>query len=102
MCRVCRGIGHEGTDCPEDFALEATIQESINHGWRRCYKCHAMVELMTGCRHITCKCKAEFCYCCGAVWQTCSCTELDLARRRNDIQERLAVAEAEAAAEAAE
>ena len=61
LCTVCRGPQHPGNqDCPQDFSLDATLQEAEQAGWRRCYNCRAIVELNTGCRHITCKCRAEF------------------------------------------
>ncbi|KAM7279538.1 hypothetical protein ACFE04_006672 [Oxalis oulophora] len=45
--------------------------------WRQCAKCNNMVELATGCYHITCRCGYEFCYTCGAEWKkkkpTCTC-----------------------------
>ena len=63
MCTSCRGPKHSLTeDCPEDRGLGATLEEAEREGWRRCYNCRSMVELATGCRHITCKCKAEFWY----------------------------------------
>ncbi|KAL8723768.1 MAG: hypothetical protein Q9225_000063 [Loekoesia sp. 1 TL-2023] len=86
-------------DCPQDFGLDATLQQAERAGWQRCYNCRAMVELNTGCRHITCKCKAEFCYTCGARWRTCVCTEDDQARRAQQIRENLERLEAEARAE---
>ena len=89
ICVICRGEAHAyGAECPQDFGLEATLEVSERNGWQRCYACHAMVELTDGCRHITCKCKAEFCYVCGERWRTCSCTEVDRARRQQQIQER--------------
>jgi IBR domain, a half RING-finger domain len=89
ICGYCRGTSHEdGVDCPEDFGLEATIEEAERQGWRRCYKCRTLVELTVGCRHITCRCKAQFCYTCGAKWRTCSCTEVDQERRQAEIVER--------------
>lgn len=89
ICGYCRGRAHNpGVDCPEDFGLEATLEEAENQGWRRCYKCRAVVELTVGCRHITCQCKAEFCYTCGAKWRTCACTEADQNRRQAQIAER--------------
>lgn len=89
ICGYCRGMSHEtGVDCPEDFGLEATLEEAERQGWRRCYKCRALVELTTGCRHITCKCKAQFCYTCGARWRTCTCNEIDQQRRQAEIAER--------------
>lgn len=63
MCTSCRGPKHSLTEyCPEDRGLGATLREAEREGWRRCYNCRSMVELATGCRHITCKCKAEFWY----------------------------------------
>lgn len=63
MCTFCCGPAHAaGRDCPQDFGLDATLQQAERAGWRRCYNCQTLVELITGCRHITCKCKAEFWY----------------------------------------
>ncbi|KAL8663401.1 MAG: hypothetical protein Q9202_003920 [Teloschistes flavicans] len=100
MCTVCRGPEHPaGQDCPQDFGLDATLQQAERAGWRRCYSCRALVELNTGCRHITCKCRAEFCYTCGARWRTCACTEEDQARRAREIRQNLEKLDAEARAE---
>lgn len=61
ICRICRAAAHDDDeDCPQDFGLDATLEAAEREGWRRCYRCRAMVELTVGCRHITCKCKAEF------------------------------------------
>lgn len=63
ICTSCRGAQHRANqDCPQDFALGAALKQAERAGWRRCYSCRTMVELNTGCRHITCKCKAEFWY----------------------------------------
>lgn len=88
ICIICRGRGHAtGQDCPQDYGLDATLEFAEQEGWRRCHSCHTMVELTFGCRHITCKCGAQFCYTCGAAWRTCECTELDEANRKRRIQE---------------
>ena len=61
MCAHCRSPEHgHGQDCPQDFGLDATLKQAERAGWQRCPNCRALVELRTGCRHITCKCKAEF------------------------------------------
>ncbi len=61
ICRICHAAAHDDDeDCPQDFGLDATLEAAEREGWRRCYRCRAMVELTVGCRHITCKCKAEF------------------------------------------
>ncbi|KAK8008489.1 hypothetical protein PG991_011040 [Apiospora marii] len=72
-------------------------------GWRRCYKCRNLVELNQGCTHITCRCKAQFCYICGAVWDPvvgcpnfCNGDE-ELERRQQEEEARVAALEAEQA-----
>ena len=52
ICSICRGSAHQqSADCPQDFGLEATINLAEMEGWRRCFKCRAMVEvcLFQGC-----------------------------------------------------
>ncbi|KFY71780.1 hypothetical protein V499_08048 [Pseudogymnoascus sp. VKM F-103] len=77
-CMVCRGPYHSNGECPDDPALRETIRCALNAGWRRCYKCNALVEHAQGCSHMTCHCKAQFCYTCGLKWKTCTCTEIEL------------------------
>lgn len=61
MCISCRGAQHgRNQDCPQDFGLSRALEQAERAGWRRCYLCRTMVELNTGCRHITCTCRAEF------------------------------------------
>ena len=63
LCTVCRGPQHPSNeDCPQDFGLDRTLEQAERAGWRRCYNCRTMVELNTGCRHMTCQCRAEFWY----------------------------------------
>jgi hypothetical protein len=78
-CTICRGELHNGDDCPQDPNLQATINLAEMEGWKRCYSCHALVEHNNGCRHMTCRCKAQFCYICGLRWRTCGCTDTQLA-----------------------
>ena len=97
ICAICRGESHpNGTECPQDFGMEAALEEAEFNGWRRCYQCHAMVELATGCRHMTCRCRAEFCYVCGARWRTCQCTEDDKNALLRQVEERRLQNDAEA------
>lgn len=89
ICPMCRGEAHaELQDCPQDYGLNATLESANDAGWQRCYRCRAMIELTVGCRHITCKCSAEFCYVCGLKWRTCACTETDLVLRRAELTRR--------------
>ena len=115
-CVMCKHEAHPvGKDCPGDWELEAVLKMGERSGWRRCYKCRNLVELTQGCTHVTCRCKAQFCYICGGVWDpTVGCPnvcsgEEELERRRLEEEERLmkleeqkALQEALAAAEAAE
>jgi hypothetical protein len=61
MCLLCRGETHTaGERCPSDHGLEATLAKAALEGWRQCYQCHTMVGLSSGCRHVTCRCGAQF------------------------------------------
>ncbi|OHF03436.1 IBR domain-containing protein [Colletotrichum orchidophilum] len=116
VCVMCKRNAHPvGKDCPSDWELEAVLKMGEKSGWRRCYKCRTLVELSQGCTHMTCRCKAQFCYICGAIWDPsvgcpnfCNGDE-ELERRRIEEEARNAELEAEkvaqeaaAAAEAAE
>ena len=65
LCTICRGPQHSSNeDCPQDYGIGPTLDQAERAGWRRCYRCRALVELTSGCRHITCKCRAEFWWVC--------------------------------------
>ncbi|KAJ7580269.1 hypothetical protein C8J56DRAFT_278895 [Mycena floridula] len=78
LCISCKVVWHQNLTCaayqalplteraPEDvaFANLARLEK-----WRRCPKCSAMVELKSGCNHITCTCKHHFCYTCGSDFE---------------------------------
>lgn len=114
VCIMCKRDAHPlGQDCPADWELETVLKMGEKSGWRRCYKCRTLVELSQGCTHMTCRCKAQFCYICGAVWDgAVGCPnycngEEELERRRLEEEARMAELEAEKearelAAEAAE
>ena len=102
VCVMCKRTGHKfGQDCPEDWELDAVLKIGERSGWRRCYKCRALVELNEGCTHMTCRCKAQFCYVCGGIWDPvvgcpnfCNGDE-ELERRRVEEEARLADLEAQ-------
>lgn len=102
VCVMCKRSAHQlGQDCPEDRELDTVLKIGEQSGWRRCHKCRMLVELAQGCTHITCRCKAQFCYICGAVWDpVVGCPnfcngEEELERRRVEEEARLAELEAE-------
>ncbi|XP_078445591.1 E3 ubiquitin-protein ligase RSL1-like [Wolffia australiana] len=85
FCLVCRVPWHHGMSCEgyqwnsrQLHGEEARVEQLARaHMWRRCVKCSHMIELASGCFHVSCKCGYEFCYNCGAEWkkkkQTCRC-----------------------------
>ncbi|KAK8029520.1 IBR finger domain protein [Apiospora rasikravindrae] len=73
-CMTCKQASHDG-DCPNDEHLGQTLQLAREQGWQRCQNCWGMVELNTGCNHMTCRCGFQFCYVCGAHWKTCGCEQ---------------------------
>lgn len=87
-CVTCRGPAHGGGDCPQDPTIQATINLAESEGWKRCYQCHALVEHNAGCRHMTCLCKAQFCYICSKQWKTCACSDGDLAAIQQRAENR--------------
>ncbi|KAJ2901907.1 IBR domain-containing protein [Zalerion maritima] len=105
VCVMCKRNAHPiGQDCPDDWELETVLKMGEKSGWRRCYKCRNLVELSIGCTHMTCRCKAQFCYICGAIWDpVVGCPnfcngEEELERRQREEEARVAKAEAEKAA----
>jgi hypothetical protein len=51
-CTLCKQDSHTG-DCPADTALQSLLDLATAEGWRRCNGCRRVVELNTGCNHIT-------------------------------------------------
>ncbi|KAI0513282.1 hypothetical protein F5B22DRAFT_247586 [Xylaria bambusicola] len=88
-CTMCKGAWHSG-DCPNDEHLQQVLQLAREQGWQRCRNCWGIVELNQGCYHMTCRCKFEFCYVCGAPWKSCQCDDWNEHR----LVERAAVIEA--------
>ncbi|KAI0371250.1 hypothetical protein BV20DRAFT_965420 [Pilatotrama ljubarskyi] len=77
ICVPCRVIWHDDLSCEEYQALpvddrspedQKALQLIKAENWRRCPSCSFIVELTHGCNHITCRCKTEFCFKCGSLW----------------------------------
>lgn len=73
VCTMCNQKAHRSRECPKDPAMKQLTEIAEQKGWRKCYNCSAMVELKEGCNHMTCRCLAEFCMCCGLKWKSCEC-----------------------------
>ncbi|CZT24653.1 uncharacterized protein RCC_10379 [Ramularia collo-cygni] len=50
-CMHCKAQRHDG-DCQEDEKVQQLLQVASQEGWRRC-ECGIMIELNTGCHHMT-------------------------------------------------
>lgn len=91
-CIDCRSWAHkDAVECPKNSDMLGVLR-TIAHdeGWRRCHRCNTMIEHQSMCRHMTCRCGAEFCYVCGKVWWTCGCTERQLEAIKRRAREKAA------------
>ncbi|KAF9130495.1 hypothetical protein BG015_003992 [Linnemannia schmuckeri] len=76
--------------CPpaseQDLAASRVIFEN---GWKVCGRCGTVVERVSGCVHITCVCRHEFCYTCRKSWRTCDCELYPVAELNRILDERI-------------
>eukprot|EP00040_Diaphanoeca_grandis_P027499 m.156649 g.156649 ORF g.156649 m.156649 type:complete len:595 (+) comp31012_c0_seq1:1-1785(+) len=79
LCIQCKTRAHPHVTCEtwaatNEAERDATLFDlAKQEGWATCFNCNTLVELHFGCNHMTCRCKAEFCYQCGCKWKTCGC-----------------------------
>ncbi|KAE8382829.1 hypothetical protein BDV26DRAFT_304897 [Aspergillus bertholletiae] len=74
ICSTCKQQAHASL-CVEreaDF-----LKMAKKEGWQRCARCRNIVELRSGCNHITCRCGFQFCYICALKWKKCRCEVWD-------------------------
>ena len=89
-CASCAESAHpEFVPCKDDEAALEVIGLGRENGWQRCPDCRQLIELSVGCYHMTCRCKAEFCYLCTAKWKTCRCVQWDEGRLFTAAEERV-------------
>ncbi|KAH8645592.1 hypothetical protein BGZ60DRAFT_424912 [Tricladium varicosporioides] len=72
-CRACKKKEHKGV-CKEDKEGNIVRKLGEKKGWKCCPSCGSMVEKTEGCLHITCRCKAQWCYACLRNWGVCNST----------------------------
>jgi len=94
LCLRCKHEAHGDTTCAATAAARAATSDdalvrslAAAAGWRACTGCGALVELLFGCNHITCRCGVAFCYACGVPWKGCACPQWE--------EQRLTIAAAE-------
>ncbi|CAI6340721.1 unnamed protein product [Periconia digitata] len=78
-CISCKNKFHE-SNCEEDVAIKQVQEMAAGLGWKTCYSCKTLVSIRSGCNHMKCRCKAEFCYECGVQWKNCKCAHANIAR----------------------
>jgi len=76
-CGLCKEESHVGRPCAADEVNANILDMAKREGWQRCYSCKHLVELNHGCFHMTCVCKAQFCYLCAEPWKTCACPQFE-------------------------
>lgn len=82
--------------CPP-AAVELDVAASkviADNGWKVCFQCGAVVERMSGCVHMTCMCRTEFCYTCLRPWKTCTCELYPVEELNQILNERIGNADA--------
>ncbi|BGO90049.1 hypothetical protein JCM10020v2_001684 [Rhodotorula toruloides] len=73
-CRACKAPWHGAFGlCGASADDEAARVPERDHQCKRCPRCRRMIDLATGCWHVTCRCRHEFCFLCLAQWKTCTC-----------------------------
>ncbi|THU83807.1 hypothetical protein K435DRAFT_420391 [Dendrothele bispora CBS 962.96] len=96
ICLKCKRINdHRGTECPpspEELAERQVRDLAKEKQWQTCPGCKQMVEKTEGCHHMVCRCNAEFCYGCGAVWEggtVCICGQGPAAEEHAEMVEHV-------------
>jgi hypothetical protein len=52
-CTICKNGYHRGSDCQDDPALRQTRELAESYGWQTCKTCKRVVQLRSGCNHMT-------------------------------------------------
>ena len=52
-CIICKSTAHDGGDCPDDPAVRSLMETAEKEGFRQCPECKRMIELDSGCFHMT-------------------------------------------------
>ncbi|KAI9369058.1 hypothetical protein BJX61DRAFT_545952 [Aspergillus egyptiacus] len=81
-CTICGQAAHEQY-CPHQPETQQFLELAREKGWKKCYRCGYWVERGPGCRHILCRCGAQFCYDCARPWTECNCISRESSPRRD-------------------
>lgn len=53
VCVKCGKKWHSSPKCGTDEETRQFLSQAADEGWKRCYRCKAMVERKEGCNHMT-------------------------------------------------
>ena len=73
VCTGCSSRVHPGENCEEVKGVKAVKELAQRENWKACPRCSMIVERISGCDHMYCRCGQEFCYDCGQPWKKCKC-----------------------------
>lgn len=93
-CVRCKKRGHDINSQCDDSERKEVITLGKKRGWKHCYRCKNLLEIIKGCRHITCPCGAEFCYVCCKPFKQCK-TEFQCSQKHTELAEERARQEEE-------
>jgi IBR domain, a half RING-finger domain/SAM domain (Sterile alpha motif)/Zinc finger, C3HC4 type (RING finger) len=73
LCAKCESLAHPGQSCLVNKAMtakddHAVIELAAAQGWKQCPNCSNIIEFISGCNHMTCRCGHGFCYLCLRPW----------------------------------
>ena len=82
-CLRCKVDYHKGITCEKyqekeiDKKTQSADHQFLNFvkgtNYKQCPNCKFWVERSSGCPHMTCRCRYQFCYTCGGKYQACRC-----------------------------
>ncbi|KYK53955.1 hypothetical protein DCS_05904 [Drechmeria coniospora] len=52
-CVTCKSAQHETNNCPKDSTLQDVLRVAKENGWQKCKSCNRLVELSSGCYHMS-------------------------------------------------
>jgi len=97
LCTLCRSLQHQGVSCQDNNSRSDLSQDTLvlslakENKWQQCPGCSIVIELVSGCNHITCNnCRTDFCYQCASLWDTentrCSSGQCELWEEENLVE----------------
>jgi ariadne-1 len=84
-CLRCKVNFHNGLNCEQyqksiiDKKTQSADVQFMNFvkgtNYKQCPSCRFWVEKSSGCNHMVCRCRYEFCYACGGKYNACHCVK---------------------------